>query len=620
MNFMPTFFAQGTEPAGGAALGEILIATFGAGIVTLALLVFGFGHRTGRIGTLEKLGRFSERMSGLPAWAALPSFVATLSLLTAVFGMYWDIALHIGVGRDEGPLANPAHYFILAGLFGIFSAGFLAMVLPKEKPSETAVKLGRDWYAPLGGVLICACGAFALIGFPLDDMWHRIFGQDVTLWGPTHLMLIGGASMTLVGIAVLMVEARRAKRAAGKHVAGWSLVVNGIAGTGGFMLGLSTFQAEFDFGVPQFRFVFAPILVSLAAGIGLVVARIYGGRGVALGAVAFFLVVRGVLALFIGPVFGQTTPHMPLYVVSALVVEGVALVVSTDRRLAYGLWCGLGIGTIGLASEWAWSHVWMPIAWSDELLPEGVLLGFPAAMAGALIGAWIGDRSAIEPRPGRRDLRIAALAGAAVVAAIVPYALQKPVQEGVVAQVTTADVRSGDERTVQATVRIDPPSAADGAEFVNVTAWQGDGLVVDALEPTGRPGEFRTTQPIPVHGNWKALVRLSRGDTLSSIPIFLPSDVALKAKEVPAAPRFERAFVAEYKILQREQKDAPTGLPLLGYSIVAAIALALLVLLAWGLHRLACANGSGRLERKSWSSRSPRRSQSPSRPSASSVS
>ena len=38
-----------------------------------------------------------------------------------------------------------------------------------------------------------AAGGFALIGFPLDDVWHRLFGQDVTLWGPTHLMLIGGA-------------------------------------------------------------------------------------------------------------------------------------------------------------------------------------------------------------------------------------------------------------------------------------------------------------------------------------------------------------------------------------------------------------------------------------------
>ena len=42
-------------------------------------------------------------------------------------------------------------------------------------------------------LLLTACGAFSLIGFPLDDVWHRLFGQDVTLWGPTHLMLIGGA-------------------------------------------------------------------------------------------------------------------------------------------------------------------------------------------------------------------------------------------------------------------------------------------------------------------------------------------------------------------------------------------------------------------------------------------
>ena len=55
--------------------------------------------------------------------------------------MYWDISLHIGVGRDEGPLANPAHYFILFGLFGIFAAGFLAMV---HAPGEARPDRGPD--------------------------------------------------------------------------------------------------------------------------------------------------------------------------------------------------------------------------------------------------------------------------------------------------------------------------------------------------------------------------------------------------------------------------------------------------------------------------------------------
>jgi hypothetical protein len=117
-----THLMQGTQPAGGAALGEVILASTAAGLLTAALLVLGLGHRSGRVALLGRLAARSERISGLPGWASLPAGIATASLLTAVFGMYWDIALHIGVGRDEGPLANPAHYFILAGLFGIFTA------------------------------------------------------------------------------------------------------------------------------------------------------------------------------------------------------------------------------------------------------------------------------------------------------------------------------------------------------------------------------------------------------------------------------------------------------------------------------------------------------------------
>src|SRR4051795_5338965 len=298
-----------SPPAGGAAIGQIVIATTAATIVTGVLLYFGMGHRSGKVALLGNLGAFSERVSGLKAWAAIPAATITVSLIIALFGMLWDISIHIAQGRDAGPLANPAHYFILFGLFGIFAAGFLSMALPKDKPSASAIRISEDWYAPLGGVLIAAAGAFALIGFPLDDVWHRLFGQDVTLWGPTHLMLIGGAAMTLVGLAILMIESRRATggsaRKGSAREPGWVSQANRIALPGAFLLGLSTFQAEFDFGVPQFRFVFAPLLVMLAAGVGLVVTRMWGGRGAALGAVAFFLVVRGILAVLIGPILGE---------------------------------------------------------------------------------------------------------------------------------------------------------------------------------------------------------------------------------------------------------------------------------------------------------------------------
>ncbi|HEX8207089.1 MAG TPA: hypothetical protein VF587_13595, partial [Solirubrobacteraceae bacterium] len=276
--------ASGSEPAGGAAIGEVVGATAGATIATVVLLVLGLGHRSGKVKILGNLAAFSERISGLPGWAALPVGLATGSLLTAVFGMYWDISLHIDDGRDAGPLANPAHYFILFGLFGIFAAGFLAMVLPKEKEGPTFIRIQEDWHVPLGGVLIAACGAFSLIGFPLDDVWHRLFGQDVTLWGPTHLMLIGGASMTLIGLSVLLIEGKRANAAAGEpdREKAWAIFARRMALPGGLLLGLSTFQGEFVFGVPQFRLVFHPMLIALSAGLALVAARLWLGRGGAL--------------------------------------------------------------------------------------------------------------------------------------------------------------------------------------------------------------------------------------------------------------------------------------------------------------------------------------------------
>ena len=126
------------KPAGGAALDQVAIATGAAGLVTVVLLWHGMGHRSGKVALLGRLARSSERVSGTPAWLAIPSGIIVVSLITALFGMLWDISLHIADGRDEGPLANAAHYFILAGLFGVFASGFLSMCLPLEQPSRVA--------------------------------------------------------------------------------------------------------------------------------------------------------------------------------------------------------------------------------------------------------------------------------------------------------------------------------------------------------------------------------------------------------------------------------------------------------------------------------------------------
>ena len=93
---------------------------------------------------------------------------------------------------------------------------------------------------------------------------------------------------------------------------------------------------------------------------------------------------------------------------------------------------------------------------------------------------------------------------------------------------TLTDIHPGPARTVSARVALDPPNAANDARWLTATAWQGGGLVVNRLERVG-PGIYRTTTPIPVHGKWKAMLRLHTGNSLEAIPIYLPRDAAIPA-------------------------------------------------------------------------------------------
>src|SRR5215208_6114950 len=336
---------SGSPPAGGGATDQIVIGTIAALIISGLFVALIAAHRSGRTAVLENLAAYSQRVSGLPGWVALPLSVAGGSLIIAVLGMYWDISIHLDQGRDEGPFANAAHYLILIGLFGITAAGLLAMALPKEaRPSPTSVKLPNDWQVPLGGLLMFVCGGFALSAFPMDDVWHRIFGQDVTLWGPTHLVLFGAAALSTVGTWILLVEGQRSAEVNDFPPKPRFIKFQQIAMGGAFLIALSTFQGEFDYAVPQFRLDWHPILLMMAAGIGLVAARIAIGRGGALGAALFFIVIRGLLSLWVGPLTGHTTLHFPLYLAEALVVEAVALRVSRERPIRLGIYAGIGIG------------------------------------------------------------------------------------------------------------------------------------------------------------------------------------------------------------------------------------------------------------------------------------
>src|SRR3954454_2655499 len=388
----------GVAPAGGAPLGQVIGATLAGLLLTVALYTLGRLHRAGRTRVLDIAATPFARLLRVPRWAALPAAITTGSVLIAGLGFYWDVAEHIDNGRDPGPFGTAAHYPILLGLFGIFTAGWLAVVMARGDEAErTGMRLMRGWTAPTSGVAMALCGAFALLGFPSDDVWHEVFGQDVTLWGPTHLILLTGGQLTIVCILGLLVEGRVAARSGGRRgLPQRGRLAVAVAGAGGVLAGLTVYQAEFGFGVPQYRLLFQPMLLAFSGALALVMARRVAGRGGALAAVAFYAVVSGAMALFVGPVMGRSVPHFPTYVAAAICVEAAGLVA---RRRAFVVCSGVLVGVLGTLGEWGWSHLWMPIAWPSDFVPEAIAVSVPAALCGAFVGAFIAG--ALRPRPER---------------------------------------------------------------------------------------------------------------------------------------------------------------------------------------------------------------------------
>jgi hypothetical protein len=511
-----------------------------------------------------------------------------VSLLTALLGMLWDISLHIGIGRDEGPLANPAHYLILFGLFGVFAAGVLACAMPlDEKPGPAAVRFIRGWDVPVGGIIVAAAGFYALLGFPLDDVWHRLFGQDVTLWGPTHLMLITGAGLSLVGILVLEQEGHGGLSTddGDRKIGRIARFVRQAMAMGGLLLGLSVFQGEYDFDVPQFRLVLEPFMIAGAAGMALVAARLFIGRGGALAAAGFFLGVRGVIALIVGPAFGEILPTFPLYLGSAIAVELLALALPLARRpLLFGAVAGVLIGTVGHATEALWTQATQTLSWGGDILVEGTLMAVAGGVAGSMLGTLLalGLRRRL-PRPA--VARTVLLASLVTIAACVTNGLIATVPDDWRATFRIEDTQT-DPRTANIEVEITPADALDDPSWVQITAWQGQGLVVTPLERTGE-GTYRTTEPVPLHSDWKTLLRLHDGRVLTAVPIYLPADDAIPADAIEANDGMNRAVIPEIDILQRELKNSGGGLWAASNLVVLACTLLLIALICWGVGRYA---------------------------------
>ncbi|HEV7751660.1 MAG TPA: hypothetical protein VGO71_08955 [Baekduia sp.] len=608
--------AAADTPSAGAPLQQVFIASIFAALTTAVLLTLIMRHRSGRSTLLTRGGALSARLLGMEPWAAMPFLIGTVALASGAFGVFWDISLHIDVGRDPGPLANPAHYFILFALYGVFAAGLVSCALHEraERPSPVALTLpgAAGLTVPVGGALLIACGAFALTGFPLDDFWHRMFGQDVTLWGPTHLVMINGAILSVPVLAVLSLEARRARRADAEpsHAPAPPLgpqtvsLAEQIVRTllpSALLFAIAFWATEFDWGIPQFRVVWHPLLLALAGGLALTTGRIVLGRGGALRVVATYLAMRGLVEVGVW-ILGRSVPSMPLFVVEAAAVEGLALVVRPQgAALRFGVLAGALCGTLGFAAEYAWTHVWSPTPWTPSLLAEGIPTALLAGIAGGALGALLGSglRRELPVRAVRRRVGYAA---AAVLLALGANALiiRNPSDLTATVQLTPAPDGDGTHRQAIVTARFSEQDRARHAELLSVLAWQGGRRVVERMHEVA-PGVWRTNGPVPLYGDFKTNLRMQSGRAFVALPLHLPREPSIPTPGVVRPAHFTATFVSDVDAMQTERRDYVPGWLWTPSALLMLVFCGLFVLgISAGLARVAEDDGAadgGRMER-----------------------
>ncbi|HEY9334789.1 MAG TPA: hypothetical protein VIQ79_10220, partial [Kribbella sp.] len=392
---------------GTATFDQIAIVTGVVSVLYLALAVLLWRERTGHV-TL--VGRFADtigRLDGVPRWAALTPYLHAVSLLACAFGVWWDIAVHIDRGRDTGPFGTPAHYPIFFGILGVIVSGVLPIALAGKPLPARTIKLTRGWRIPCSAALVTVCGTFALVGFPLDDVWHRLFGEDVTLWGPTHLLMIGGVVFSIFARLLAIAEV---EQLAGPNK---RRLFQEIVSVGALLIAWDLFSTEFNYGVPQFPLILQPLLIVFGAAMAFTILRARRGPGTTFAALAVYLVIRGGIAWAVAEPLGEIVGHFPLLVVEALLVEAAAFALGNKSRFRLGAVAGLLIGTVGVVAEYAWSHVWMPIAWPSSMLPSALGYGVVVGAGAGLVGAWLATRYAEvagnERAVGIRNTRPAAV-------------------------------------------------------------------------------------------------------------------------------------------------------------------------------------------------------------------
>ena len=143
----------------------------------------------------------------------LALWVMLAGKLLGSWGLTWDIQWHLLIGRDTFWI--PPHVMMYGGVTAGLLVAFAVLALDTVadhrgvRPRGAVTILGLT---STRGVHLAVWGvALLILAAPIDDLWHRLFGLDVTLWSPPHLLGLLGAAINTLGTLLLATEAYPAR-------------------------------------------------------------------------------------------------------------------------------------------------------------------------------------------------------------------------------------------------------------------------------------------------------------------------------------------------------------------------------------------------------------------------
>src|SRR5205807_1259482 len=165
-------------------------------------------HTVGRTDALSPAPSHAPSLHTVLILRLTGGLVALFGAIISFVGTSWDIQWHTLIGRDRTLI--PPHEMMLAGItLGGIAA--LTVIITETIWARRSQSMAQHFTpfaglfsGPLGAYIVGYAALNAAVAFPLDTYWHTLYGIDVSLWAPFHIMFITGMALMAFGAIYML--------------------------------------------------------------------------------------------------------------------------------------------------------------------------------------------------------------------------------------------------------------------------------------------------------------------------------------------------------------------------------------------------------------------------------